>query len=529
MSKQDYVQFNNQNYRVDIKLVNEEMDLRIPAGIIKDLVITDSIYSPFCHAILSINSTGNALDNLVVQQIDKARSGVANVSYAFNSDSRDMFYISMVPVDTDATEFEKDVWGFNFDSEYAMPFIIYDEEEVVTTRGQVKTKVFYLKQLSEQMLEERKFQWSSANVVSDDRANKINLGHASNDARKAYTGDCIQHLIGNGIPRYVSFADDWDRGGSKIFYAAGPQESPFDVLEYILDKHISSTNDDFCIFGEDRNGDMFLRSMTDIYKKAYREEMQKLGDFFIDAFSSSSGTLDTATMNDVSRTVPSAVYGFSMAESNKLEGLVNFSYLNMANMDSMDQLVTTMVHSYASGDKQFSIDCKDSHIANIKKIFHKQYTSKMRGESPVTILPINLSKVNNECVNHQFGSGDTKQDRLYAGVNRVLRQTFAFSPSVTFDAKGSTARRSARFIIMNANHANTDSPFAKIFIGEWLTTKVVHYFSFLKGEYINSISCVKPHASHNLSIAGLESGMESWYDQMVSEFKVEETEETNAS
>ena len=65
MAKKDYIQFDGQLFEVNIKLVNEELDLRIPSGMIKDLVITDSIYSPFSHAVLSINSTGNNIDNLV--------------------------------------------------------------------------------------------------------------------------------------------------------------------------------------------------------------------------------------------------------------------------------------------------------------------------------------------------------------------------------------------------------------------------------------------------------------------------------
>ena len=56
-STSDYVQFNGQNYMVKIRLVNEEVDLKIPAGIVRELIITDNIYSPFANAVLTLNNT----------------------------------------------------------------------------------------------------------------------------------------------------------------------------------------------------------------------------------------------------------------------------------------------------------------------------------------------------------------------------------------------------------------------------------------------------------------------------------------
>ena len=328
-SNRDYIQLNNQTYEIDIRLRNEEVDLRIPAGIIKDLVITDSIYSPFSHAILSINSTGNNLDNLVISKLDEVRNIPKDVFYAFNTYSRDTFQINITPrIDG----LDPAIWGFNFNDDYfeggAAAFTIYDEEEILDNRGQVKTKVFYLKSLSEQYLEEANKQWSTAYVVTSKHANKINLSHVTNDLRRAYTGDAIKHLIEDAAP-WIQFAEDWDKGGTKVFYTSKPDCVIFDDIEYLLDRHISSISDDFCIFSEERDGKMSLRSMSEIYKKAYREDMGNLGDFFIDAFTTHCGTLDTASRADLTRTVPSKVYGFTEEETNRLEGLVNFSYLNI--------------------------------------------------------------------------------------------------------------------------------------------------------------------------------------------------------
>ena len=41
--KYDFIQFNGQNYKVKIRLVNEEVDIKIPSGIVKELIITDTV------------------------------------------------------------------------------------------------------------------------------------------------------------------------------------------------------------------------------------------------------------------------------------------------------------------------------------------------------------------------------------------------------------------------------------------------------------------------------------------------------
>ena len=139
----------------------------------------------------------------------------------------------------------------------------------------------------------------------------------------------------------------------------------------------------------------------------------------------------------------------------------------MAAVDSLKELVSTMVHSYSNSSKLFSIDSKDTHIYNIKQKLADLYTSKMKGVNRDTVLPLNNAKIENRASNHVFSSSGTRQQRLYAGINRVIRKALAFSPNISFDTKGASARRSGRFIIMNANYANLDSPFAKVFIGEW--------------------------------------------------------------
>ena len=53
---------------------------------------------------------------------------------------------------------------------------------------------------------------------------------------------------------------------------------------------------------------------------------------------------------------PGDMYGLDAETLSQFPGLTNFSFLNVANLDSLNELITTFVHSYDTGRKQFSID-----------------------------------------------------------------------------------------------------------------------------------------------------------------------------
>mgnify|MGYP003629068594 FL=1 len=91
-------QFNNQEYEISIRLQNTETDLAIPVGAVRDLIITDDIYAPFTSAVLIIDSTGNNLDNYIVDDVDELRQRLDSRYYTFNMDGRDVFRISFKPV-----------------------------------------------------------------------------------------------------------------------------------------------------------------------------------------------------------------------------------------------------------------------------------------------------------------------------------------------------------------------------------------------------------------------------------------------
>ena len=482
------VQFDNQQYIFEIKLVNDSTSLVIPPGIVDQLIITDSVFSIFPSGRLAINNSGNQIDNFIKDETNELRERITALGYSFNSDSQDRVEVYIKPVNPIGIEnsdsaFPDDTWALIYD------FSIYDEEEVVGGATS-KQKVFYLRDVREQILAETHIQWSTADTVMKQFTNKIRASQAGNNMRKAFTGDAIKDILVASLPEhYAKFISNWDKGVTKLFYTSQAQTSSMDDLEVLLDHHISNTNNDNCILTAERSGEFSLLPLSFYFSNAYKKEEGRLGQLVIDLFNTTAGGTDRPGGEFVSPT-----YGFDSEELEKFAGLANFTYLNGANIDSINELSTTFVHAYDTGDKRFSIDCKDNHIMNVKKSAQKIYANNMSGKSPNVILPINSSKIVNAHSNHVFSRGNEKVDRLKAGPNKVLFKTLAYAPGISFDTSGASSRRSARFIIMSLTNADKDAPFTKFFSGEWFTTKVHHIFIPSKNTYLNTVTCVKPFA-----------------------------------
>ena len=83
-------------------------------------------------------------------------------------------------------------------------------------------------------------------------------------------------------------------------------------------------------------------------------------------------------------------------------------------------------------------------------------------------------------------------------MNKVLQKALAFAPSLSYDVEGSTTRRSCRFSVALATHADQESAFVRVVTGQWLITKVHHIFALKNNGYENTVTCIKPYASNNI-------------------------------
>ena len=497
----DKISFNKQSYAVMVILVNKHGAIPISKNRIASLSITEDLNSIFPSGKISIDNTGNLIDQ--TPAITGRTEHLDFVpTYAFNTDNRDMIIVDIFPIvgDNDLEVFPHESNRLYYE------FFIVDEDEDISDDG-TKIKVCSLRDAREQALEESNIQWSSSEAVVEnmkklpgDKKRNINFSQVSNELRSPYTGDAIKSLIKKAVPVTNVFVD-WDKGKTKFFCSTSPQCSTYDTLETLLDHHISATDNDNCILTADRTsqgqGHWSLRSLSELFRNVVDKDNLRFGKFTRDIFHVTSGGSSAPTKSRIPQK------GFAEIASNeavqRFTGLEKFKFLNMPNGLSMDGIVTTYTHGYNYSEKQFDIDCKNNHISKIRKRFSESYVDHMLGDPPIPIFPIDKERLENKVINHIYSSGKTVTDRIKDGTNRVLSRALAYTPGIEFAVPGSIHRQPGRFIILLDSTIEPGSSFEKILSGEWLMTTVSHYFNFSVLNYSQNVTCLKPHSYAKLA------------------------------
>ena len=260
------VKFSGQTYYTDIILQNVSQSVEVPPAMVRDLIIKDNIYSIFPTAVLTLNTTGNAIENLVLE---------GKGTYDFNVDGEDRIVINIGPIGPDGTtdNFPPDIYAFQG------IFKIYDEEEIIAQDGIEKGKILHLRDIREDILDNSITMWSTALPVNERYKDKLQLSQVSNTLREVKTGTGIRHRINSVLQDQIF--KEWDSGQTGTFYTSPVNASALDDIEYMLDRHVSTDNFDNCILKVERDNKWVLRP----YSSYFRRGMENSREFVIDIFS----------------------------------------------------------------------------------------------------------------------------------------------------------------------------------------------------------------------------------------------------
>ena len=492
--------FNSADYELTVALVNEFFNYPIPNGIVRQFSITDSIYSVFPRAFISVDNTDNALEDYS-EANTFTKNKLNTKSFQFLGSGRDYFYVDVKPVANKLGEFlnTNELRDDAFRLKYV--FCIVDEDEITDPTQRLKTKNFQLVDVREYLLLNKSDLISSSQILGK-IAKGLRLGQLSDEGRAVKTGDLIKEILITGLTEYDSnisskFAEDWDEGYSSLFYSSPPDFKLIESLEYVLDAHVSKTNLDNCILKLERDNTFSLRSLSEYFNKAY--DNGSPGQFVIDIFH----TANTKTVQNVDNeqnpdTNLTAVkgqldknsYSFQI-DSSIFVGLENFSFINITGVDGSRDLISTAVHSYDYAAKEFLVEQRFSNIEDTRVFFYENYIKPMGGHKPYPIFPLNETKKKNAVINNTFSTYTDFYSKLKEGRNKTLSRALDFATGISFTTEGFPHRRPGRFVTIVNDNALKDSVYQNIINGEWFITECTHIFQ--QNTYVNNLICIKPY------------------------------------
>ena len=458
---------------------------------IKELVISDNITEYYESGYIILDNKFDAIEQ--PSTVAQSDSDLNTSGFLFRGDARDVLRVEIMPkldykpITSNSDEDTKTLFSLSYE------FIIYNVEEILGDDPGVKYKKLYFWDINHEILLEKNVQFTTAKYVS---SGDDNIDHL---ARGINTGNAIKQLITTTFPNSEGFNtefDNFDVGATNIFFSSPSNYKAEDCLNYLLDLHVSSKNNNYdpCFLKISRYPKRWnLTSLSDYFKNAYTQSSDTGGSLFLEKFmlggyNTSASNLQNYSVS-INRSPNLALY------LPKYATLDNFSFLPSAGVDTQLTVNSRNVHSYDYINKLFTIDIFDNDFETSKDIYFQNYVKPMKGNNkaaPVNNIIDNIFRVQRTNINNIFSTSYySEQQRLSQGRNIFLKSSVFLSNSITFRVKGATYRQSGRFISIDRNDAIPDNDFNNKFLGIYMIVDVKHIFS--QNNYFNDLVCVKTY------------------------------------
>jgi len=494
------VTYNNTQYEFELVLVNEFFNIYIPHNIVESIIIVDDLYNVFTSATIVLNNSRNNIDiysnyKRGVKQITE------NKSYNFLGSGNDFFLLHLKPKtqntqNADQSRLNEDIFALD------LQLTIQDEDEVLTGNGQ-KRKIFQCIDVREYILQTDKRGFSSINEPNFAK-NSFRVKQLDNTSRVAPSGDIIKYILSESLKdTNPTFAQQWDSGESKLFYSSPQNFSAYDDVEYLLDFHVSSVIKDNSLLKLQRDGTFSLKSFSDYF--ASNRNGNSAGPYMQDFFAYEDNTSKNANTSapidkkDNQITTPIKFSFDNITNIANLPQLPEFNFLNRTGIDGYSYLISYGISTYDLGSKNFSILQPVNHVDNQKAFIDEHYTKKFGGANPTTAYYIDNVKRSNVVFKSDFCLPIDSNSFQKYGLNVALKKYIDSSPCISFDTEGFSHRESGKFMSLVNSQFETESVFASLFSGEWLTTKIVH--NFTGNKYTNNITGIKTYFYDRVSAA----------------------------
>lgn len=311
-------------------------------------------------------------------------------------------------------------------------------------------------------------------------------------------------MIKIGLEEFID-EENWDAGSSMMFYNAPANNTALEQIHYMLQNHVSETDQTSCILYYNRGINKFqLISITNFFAKAGNTAdgpgEYQLEHFFINPDDTGSEDAEQITLNRAPLIDDPATFDKDIKIRNLSVIAENsYSLFDMSGTDSMLSIISRPVHSYNKSNKRFSVNVVDNNISNTRDHFKENYTDQLfPGERGAPLFVLNNNKINHDTYHNSYYNVTNKsiEGALNYGRNFIEKSAVFLNLGINFVVPGSTHRHPGRFFGLEKRRGNTDNKYDYKLLGQWFATKTV--FRYGRGEMTSYITGVKTNTLGSL-------------------------------
>jgi len=501
---------NNNPYRFNIGLFTSDGRYQqLKLGAINKLVLVDNFTNFYHKGYVVLNNSFDAIERMIDFKNQENLTSNSNSfkpekGFIFKGDSRDVFFVDIMPVLTEETSFD---YENDKDAEEAFRlsfnFSIYNTEEIPGKSAGEKYKKLYFWDMYYELLREKNSYFSTANYLDSSDVNNLD-----NAERGIFTGNAVKAFLQeffneeDGWP--ITIGDKFDEGSTKVFFSAPAGYKGIDCLDYLMSRHVSDPSNqlDQAFLNIKRNSSEFnLQSIGSLFKKALdstnNKSTSQIGDNYLETFrlglySDEGGFV----IESVDYTPPNALF------LDKYGTVNNFSYDPMPGLYTQQDLVSVLVHTYSHDERQFTIYQSQNSIQSVLSAYDSNYVKPFNSVSFKGAYPSfypGQYRLEQKNVKNLFSViSDDPNQVVSAGRNRALFNSIFLNNTVLFKVPGSTHRTAGKFIGVNRQGSYAWSDFDSKILGVYFVVEVKHIFD--GSEYFNELRCIKTYNYDNTQL-----------------------------
>lgn len=482
-------------YTLKIYLYNQDGKvMKLRKGAIVELQIFDDLLEPFHSAELTYSNPFDSIERSTYRMVEETKQ--YHNSWRYRGDCRDFVRLEIHPVlDPDlltAEVVDGAIFSMTFD------FVVYKIEDIQADSAAEKQKKIYLRDIRMQRMLERDLYWNSgeAAIRQQEVTHNRPLSQLTNGERSISTGLGIKDIIQQSLNEQ-RFLTNWDVGGNKKYYSTPAGYKAYNDLRVMLSNHVSTDETDKqpCLLRFERYINKWsLLPLSYYFDNAVTKATKEPGKLQLETLYLPNETSDVEDPGAETK-IPKESDKKPAANMHLSEysSIISYIYSPMSGDANQHLLVSTPIHAYSAMNRQFMFYYEQQSIESMYNFFKSKVTDNLLGSStgPYTEFFITNTKKENLNTNILYSTSTDDITPLIESRNRVVEQALYNGPLINFTVKGSSHRRSGRFIAIDRNNSYSDNDFDSRLLGQYLTTRVTH--TITQDGYTNTVIAAKPY------------------------------------